>query len=136
MTQANAILVDISGRQRVLTQRMSKNVCLLASGVHAETARAELAATAEVFEASLYALSGGMIEAGVNPPPNAEIAGGLSVVLRDWQALKPSVEAVLSGETLDASERATVFHGMNEMTGHMNTVVGLYSEASKHSGSM
>lgn len=131
MTQSFAMLVDISGRQRMLTQRMSKNVCLAASGINADAAKAELAATAQLFETSLMALHSGMMEAGIAPPPNDEINEGLEVVVSDWQALKPSVEAVLGGADLSAEQRAQVFNGMNAMTGDMNKVVGLYSDASK-----
>ncbi|MEM9425074.1 MAG: type IV pili methyl-accepting chemotaxis transducer N-terminal domain-containing protein [Pseudomonadota bacterium] len=131
MLQMHAILVDISGRQRMLTQRMSKNVCLAASGVDQEKAKVELAATAKLFEASLLALSSGMLSAGINPPPTPEIDAGLKVVISDWQDLKPAVEGVLNGDDISAEERARVFHGMNTMTGNMNSVVGLYSEASK-----
>ncbi|MEO1537960.1 MAG: type IV pili methyl-accepting chemotaxis transducer N-terminal domain-containing protein [Pseudomonadota bacterium] len=131
MTQSFAMLVDVSGRQRMLTQRMSKNVCLAASGINTDAAKAELAATAQLFEVSLLALSGGMASAGIAPPPNAEIDNGLKVVIKDWEALKPSVQAVLAGASLDADHRARVFQGMNTMTGDMNKVVGLYSKASK-----
>ena len=125
------MLVDISGRQRMLTQRMSKNVCLASAGINAEAARAELAATAQMFETSLLALSGGMMSAGIAPPPNAEIDDGLKVVQSNWSELKPAVEAILAGSEISAEERARVFNGMNQMTGNMNKVVGMYSDASK-----
>lgn len=135
MLQSFAMLVDVSGRQRMLTQRMSKNVCLVASGVNVEAAKAELAATANMFETSLFALSSGMVDAGIAPPPNATIADGLKVVIGNWEDLKPAVEETLSGVELSATERARVFKGMNQMTGNMNKVVGLYSDASKFEGS-
>ncbi|MEM7719200.1 MAG: type IV pili methyl-accepting chemotaxis transducer N-terminal domain-containing protein [Pseudomonadota bacterium] len=135
MLQSYAMLVDISGRQRMLTQRMSKNVCLVSSGVNAEAAKAELAATANMFETSLFALSSGMSAAGIAPPPNATIAEGLKVVIGNWQELKPSVDAILSGAEISDDERARIFNGMNQMTGNMNTVVGQYSDASKFDGS-
>jgi len=132
MVQANAMLVDISGRQRMLTQRMSKNVCLAASGITTENAKKELAATAEVFETSLSALSSGLAAAGINPPPTDEIADGLKVVQANWSELKPAVETILAGGMLSDAERATVYHGMNQMTGNMNKVVGMYSDYSKY----
>lgn len=134
MLQSFAMLVDISGRQRMLTQRMSKNMCLALSGINADAARQELAATAAMFETSLLALSSGMTSAGIAPPPNATIDAGLKLVVSDWNALKPAVEAVVNGGTVTDQERAAIYHGMNEMTGHMNTVVGHYSEASKFKG--
>ncbi|MEM6387119.1 MAG: type IV pili methyl-accepting chemotaxis transducer N-terminal domain-containing protein [Pseudomonadota bacterium] len=135
MLQSFAMLVDISGRQRMLSQRMSKNACLAASGINVEASQAELAATAEVFETSLRALRNGMAAAGIAPPPNATIAEGLKVVQTNWSELKPSVEAVLNGTELSTEERAHLFNGMNKMTGNMNKVVGQYSDASKFEGS-
>ncbi len=132
LVQANAMLVDISGRQRMLAQRMSKNVCLLASGFNLETAKPELEKTADIFEASLFALRNGMQSVGINPPPNRAIAEGLDVVVNDWNALKPFVAAALAGEPLSDADRELVFLGMNQMTGNMNKVVGMYSDASKH----
>ena len=131
LLQSHAMVVDISGRQRMLAQRMSKNVCLIASGLHVDSATAELAKTAEIFEVSLMALRSGMPSAGIIAPPNPGIAEGLDVVIADWTALKPFVTASLEGAKLDSEDRAAVFHAMNRMTGNMNKVVGLYSDASK-----
>ena len=131
LLQADALVIDIAGRQRMLSQRMSKNVCLIASGVNVEAATSELAATAQLFENALIALQTGMPDAGVKAPPNADIEEGLAVVMDDWQTIKPIVTAALAGETLDEETRGIMYHGANMMTGHMNTVVGMYSEASK-----
>lgn len=129
--QADALVIDIAGRQRMLSQRMSKNVCLISSGVNAETAPGELAGAAKMFEVSLFALRNGMADAGIKAPPNQEIAAGLDVVISDWENLKVIVEKVLAGNDLDTEQRAIMFNQANAMTGHMNTVVGMYSEASK-----
>lgn len=131
LLQADALIIDIAGRQRMLAQRMSKNVCLIASGLNVEVATAELTGAAQMFDTSLFALRNGMAEAGIKPPPNDEIAAGLDVVIADWTALQRIVNMVLAGEPLDAEQRSIMFNGSNVMTGHMNTVVGMYSEASK-----
>ncbi|MEM7487849.1 MAG: type IV pili methyl-accepting chemotaxis transducer N-terminal domain-containing protein [Pseudomonadota bacterium] len=129
--QSHVLLVDVSGRQRMLTQRMSKNICLVSSGLNVETATAELEQTSKVFEASLFALYEGLPSSGIVPPPNETIADSLEVVMADWAELKPHVTAVLAGEALTGAVRSEVFHGMNRMTGNMNTAVGHYTEAAK-----
>lgn len=134
MLQADAMLVDISGRQRMLIQRMSKNVCLVASDINTDAAKAELTATIQLFETSLKALSAGMPEAGIKEPPNAEISQGLRVVNEDWAALKPAVDTLMTNGALSDEDRAVVYYGMNKMTGNMNKVVGLYVSASKLGG--
>lgn len=131
LLQADALIIDIAGRQRMLAQRMSKNVCLIASGLNVEVATAELTGAAQMFDTSLFALRNGMAEAGIKPPPNDEIAAGLDVVIADWTELQRIVDMVLAGQPLDAEQRSIMFNGSNIMTGHMNTVVGMYSEASK-----
>ncbi len=131
LLQADALVIDIAGRQRMLSQRMSKNVCLIAAGVNVDTAMSELASTAQLFENALIALQNGMPDAGVKAPPNAEIQEGLDVVMDDWNGLKPIVTRVLAGETLDDETRGIMFNGANHMTADMNKVVGMYSEASK-----
>lgn len=129
--QADALIIDIAGRQRMLSQRMSKNVCLISSGLNTDVALAELGATAQMFDVSLNALRHSMADAGIKPPPNDEIAAGLDVVINDWARLKPIVDAALAGQRLDTEQRNIMFNGANLMTGNMNTVVGMYSVASK-----
>lgn len=129
--QADAMLIDIAGRQRMLAQRMSKNVCLINAGINVETAMAELQATSEIFDASLTALRSGMPEAGIMPPPNEKIATGLDGVLNTWSQVQPIVDAALEGKALDDEQLSIMFHQSNALTGGMNATVGLYSEASK-----
>lgn len=129
--QADAMLIDIAGRQRMLAQRMSKNVCLIAAGINVDVATAELQATSEVFDASLTALRLGMTNAGIAPPPNDAIAAILDGVLATWTEVKPVVALALDGQPLDSEQLSIMFHSSNSLTGQMNTAVGLYSEASK-----
>ncbi|MDX8347875.1 type IV pili methyl-accepting chemotaxis transducer N-terminal domain-containing protein [Cognatiyoonia sp. IB215446] len=131
LLQADALAIDIAGRQRMLSQRMSKNVCLIRSDINTATATGELEGAMQMFEVSLMALRHGMPDAGIKEPPNDEIVAGLDVVIADWDALKPIVGTVLAKQSIDEEQRAIMFNGALAMTGHMNTVVGLYSEASK-----
>lgn len=131
LLQADALVIDIAGRQRMLSQRMSKNVCLLAAGINEDVARGELEGARNTFDASLNALYHGMPDAGVQPPPTDDIETNLAAVITNWNGLKPIVDQELSGQTLDAEQLAIMFSGANGMTGDMNTIVGMYSEASK-----
>lgn len=131
LLQVDALTIDLAGRQRMLSQRMSKNICLITAGVNVETAMGELATTAEMFDSTLTALTNGMQEVGINPPKTPEIAAALEVVAKDWAVLQPIVAQVLAGEELDDETLGIAFAGANTMTADMNTAVGLYSEASK-----
>ncbi|MCK0121697.1 type IV pili methyl-accepting chemotaxis transducer N-terminal domain-containing protein [Loktanella sp. F6476L] len=131
LLHADALLLEIAGRQRMLSNRMSKNVCLIASDVHDEEAMAELSETITLFEISLGALQNGMESVGVRPPPNDAIAAGLQVVADEWATIRPVLEATLGGAELTDEMRAEVFLAFLGMEGRMNNVVTQYMKNSK-----
>lgn len=109
LLQSDAMTIDIAGRQRMLTQKTSKEICFIMSGVEVEASRAALAGTVQTFEASLIALRDGMKDVGINPPPNDEIAAGLEGVQLNWGMVRPAIAKVLAGEDITMEERAIVF---------------------------
>lgn len=131
LVQSDAMAIDIAGRQRMLTQKMSKEVCLALSDINADEARAALQSTMNMFEVSLGALQNGMEQVGITPPPNAEIASGLVTVETEWRMVRGFVDTVLSGGTLDEEQRGLVFDGLSATLREMNTVVGMYATASQ-----
>ena len=131
MQHADALLIEIAGRQRMLANRMSKNVCLIASDVNDDAAMQDLTKTIGLFEASLDALQNGMPSVGLRPPPTDRIAEGLNDVAAEWAAIKPVLDQTLAGETLHADVRAQVFLAFLGMEGRMNNVVHNYQKNSK-----
>ncbi|MEL6683751.1 MAG: type IV pili methyl-accepting chemotaxis transducer N-terminal domain-containing protein [Pseudomonadota bacterium] len=127
----DALAVDIAGRQRMLAQRVSKNMCLASVGLGSDAVLAELEGAATTFDSSLYALHRGMPDAGIQAPPTPEIETGLAGVIVDWEATEPLIASVLAGQQLDDEQMAIMFAAGNRLTGGMNAVVGLYAEASK-----
>ncbi len=125
MVQADSLLVDYSGRQRMLLQKMSKESCQAWSG-SAEATEA-LNGTMQMFEATLIALRGGHETAGIKAAPTSDIDSGLSGLWNDWIELKPILSKAVAGESVDAAQRADVFAKLNTMLADMNAVVGLYT---------
>ena len=130
MTQAAAMVIDIAGRQRMLTQKMSKESCAAWSGF-SPSAADDLAGTMQVFEASLKALTYGMPDAGIKVPPTAEIAEGLAVVNKDWNGVKDMLVSISAGNIPAPDAAADVFQRLNTTMADMNKVVGLYTAAEK-----
>lgn len=130
---ADLFLVDIAGRQRMLTQKMSKEACMLATSTGGADTADSLNSTMKMFDLSLEALRFGMPELGVKAPPNPTIAAGLVDVHNEWNAVKPALETVLAGDALEAGAAAQKFQGLNQTMAIMNKVVGLYVEAVKPS---
>jgi len=131
LLQADAIRIDIAGRQRMLTQKISKEVCFIASDINAEASLEVLGSTVNIFEVSLNALVHGMPEAGIGPAPNEEVEAKLAEVAQNWATVKPHVDTVLAGGSIDDATRAEVFAGLNKTMAEMNAAVGLFMDASK-----
>lgn len=131
VSQANLMLVDISGRQRMLTQKMSKEACLAGTDYSTDATVDDMKDTMQVFEASLEALKFGMPALGIAPPPNGDIADALELVSTDWQKVKPVLIEVASGNTLDAEQSTFKFTQLNTVMATMNETVGLYVTAVK-----
>ena len=130
-TRATLMSIDIAGRQRMLTQKMSKETCIIASGDETLETRAELERTVQIFEASLQALRFGMPEVGIQPPPNETIYEGLSSVLNNWTDVKTYMDEVVAGGELDDVAQAQKFQALNQTMTDMNVVVGLYTQAAR-----
>lgn len=128
-TRAMLFLIDISGRQRMLTQKVSKESCMLGGPFATDQTATDLEGTIGIFEASLEALRFGMPMVGVNPPPNDEILQGLNGVLEDWQRVTPYLNQIRAGATLDDEANVIKFQGLNTTMANMNAVVTLYTAA-------
>jgi len=128
-TRAMLFLIDISGRQRMLTQKTSKESCMLGGPFATDATLTDLEGTISIFEASLEALRFGMPMVGVNPPPNDEIFDGLNGVLADWERVTPYLDEIRAGGTLDDEENVIKFQGLNTTMANMNRVVGMYTAA-------
>lgn len=131
MVQSDAFLIDIAGRQRMLTQQMAKDSCALATGRGTPETTKALEASIRVFDSSLEALRHGMPGAGISKPPTAAIAAGLEEVVDAWTEVKPALLADLEGAEFDAEREAQKFQRLNATMGIMNNVVDMYTKAAK-----
>lgn len=131
LLQADAITIDIAGRQRMLAQRVSKNFCLLATGLGEDTAKGELAGTREMYSVSANALRFGLPAAGINATENQVILDGLDKVLADWATAQAILDQADAGTAISTEDQAFIFNTMNSLTGQMNKLVSIYVGDSK-----
>ena len=123
-----AVALDISGRQRMLTQKMAKEVCFVAADVQPAEARAALAETVELFSASLEALMNGAPFVGIRPPRSAELEAQLGTVAAMWEELKPVFVSVAGGAEPTARDLALVAERNMPLLREMNRAVFLYEQ--------
>ncbi|MEL6683190.1 MAG: type IV pili methyl-accepting chemotaxis transducer N-terminal domain-containing protein [Pseudomonadota bacterium] len=112
MTSADAMMIEIAGRQLMLTQRMAKDACEVWTGYHADTAKEDLAATMQIFETSLTALRYGMPEAGLSAAPNDVIRTDLDILLERWEVIKVNQQTLVDGGELTEDQKYEIFHDL------------------------
>ncbi|WP_240913652.1 methyl-accepting chemotaxis protein [Thermococcus sp. JdF3] len=132
--KSDGIVIDIAGRQRMLTQKMSKEALIVALGN--DSYRNDLLSTAQLFDTSLRALLYGG-KAPIHdtewniPPAPPKVRAQLEEVERLWEPFYASVR-IIASESPDNPEfqkaREYIITHNDRLLAEMNTAVGLYSE--------
>ncbi|MDJ1009529.1 MAG: type IV pili methyl-accepting chemotaxis transducer N-terminal domain-containing protein, partial [Paracoccaceae bacterium] len=101
--------INVSGRQRMLTQRMAKAVCFYRLGIEPERHREMALAAHELYDRSLAALIDGDPDMGLLPERNSRAEVQLRLAEELWADFGPAVKAALAEDDAAAAEtvRAT-----------------------------
>ncbi|MEO1275797.1 MAG: type IV pili methyl-accepting chemotaxis transducer N-terminal domain-containing protein, partial [Pseudomonadota bacterium] len=135
LTQADALLITLAGRQRMLTQKMAKDACEIWTGYHAEDGRADLEKSMKTFETALTALRFGMPALGVKPAPTEVIAKDLDSLLERWGVLRGNLDALLAGEELNMDQKYEIIHDFNIELDELDHLIHDYKiYAERHHG--
>ena len=121
-----ALAINVAGRQRMLTQKASKEFCLAASGHQADENRANLAKTIALFEKSLEALMNGDAELGVPAAPNSAIYEQLTLVKGLWGKLHAELVQAASGSEVPLTAISAVAELNEPVLIEMNKAVQMY----------
>lgn len=124
----NALLIDLYGRQRMLSQKLSKEVCLAAGGFELDQTLPELAATLKLFERSLGAFIEGLPVAGVPKPPTEEIAAQLARANDEWSKISYIPQTIASSGSLGINDLSVFRNGASVFLVEMNKAVAMLSE--------
>ena len=123
---ALAVAVNLSGKQRMLSQRMTKEMLLVAYGHEAEENKLRLTESYDLFDRTLKGLEHGdaalELSADVNSP---ELIKQLHVVAEIWSQYFPLARAAASGE-FDAAQLASIEALNLTLLKEMNRAVGMY----------
>ncbi len=130
----DATVINVAGRQRMLTQKMSKEA--LAYQVYKdEKALTALAATAHLFDKSLKALAHGDPSMGLaEPPTSPEISRELNKLVSMWEPFYEQIQtlaAVGGGGFADESHLRYVMDHNVEILKQANALVTAYEHNAK-----
>ena len=126
----SALLIDLYERQRMLGQKIAKDICLLSRDQNARSVD-DLNQTLKIFTVSMQAFQTGLADVGVPPPPTPEIAAKLAKASEDWQVAGTRALAAINGNPLTQEELAEFARSVDlfisDMTGIINALVEFQS---------
>ncbi|NEW59853.1 hypothetical protein GSY74_01040, partial [Sulfurovum sp. bin170] len=121
----HGIVINLAGKQRMLTQKMSKEALLIAKGINVKNNTESLKKTIALFDKTLIGLRNGDKSLHLPKTNNQEIVKQIDKVVSLWNTFKIHVEKVADGKT----EKATLVSIDKEnlpLLRNMNMVVQMY----------
>jgi len=127
--QQSGVVINLAGKQRMLTQKMSKEALFIAKGIDTEANTGNLKKTSALFDKTLKGLVNG--DSGLNLPKteNKEILAQLEKVTGLWTPFKANIDKVIAGNTDKATLEAIAKENI-PLLKNMNAAVQMYAKAS------
>lgn len=127
-------VLNLSGKQRMLSQKMSKEVMLVALDVDKAANIENLKNTAALFDKTLKGLRNG--DAGLKLPPTSakRILRQLDKVDAIWADFYPTIQAITSSGSVTADQVATIAEKNLPLLKQMNKTVGAYEKDAAKGG--
>ncbi len=130
---ASGVVINLAGKQRMLTQKMSKEMLLVMLKSNTDVNRANLKKTASLFDRTLKGLKDGDKDLGLPTTSDSAIVGQLNKVKSLWDNFKPLVDSVTDIDSGDVSmEKINKMAELNlPLLKEMNKAVKMYEKAEK-----
>ena len=127
--QQSGVVINLAGKQRMLTQKMSKESLFIAKGIDVEANTANLKKTAALFDKTLQGLINGDASLNLPKTENKEILAQLQKVTDLWTPFKVNIEKVIAGNADKATLEAIAKENL-PLLKNMNMAVQMYAKAS------
>ena len=127
--QQSGTVINLAGKQRMLTQKMSKEALFMAKGIDADKNKEALAKTAGLFDKTLKGLIAGDKDLNLPKTDNKEIVTQLEKVTELWKSFKTSIDKVVDGKSDKATLEAIAKENL-PLLKNMNQAVGMFAKAS------
>ncbi len=128
------VVLNLSGKQRMLTQKMSKEIMLVALDVDKAKNLENLAKTSALFDKTLKGLRNGSDELRLPPTSSGRILRQLDKIDAIWADFYPVVQQVLDAKAVSKDQVAVVAKNNLPLLKQMNKAVGLYEKDAKKGG--
>ncbi|MCB1185239.1 type IV pili methyl-accepting chemotaxis transducer N-terminal domain-containing protein [bacterium] len=128
------VVLNLSGKQRMLSQKMSKEIMLVAMDVDKAANLKNLAATAALFDKTLHGLRDGDADLRLPPTTNARILRQLDTIGEIWTGFHATVDAIVAAGAVTPDQVAEVAAANLPLLQQMNKCVKLYEKDASSAG--
>ena len=127
LPQILALTIDFAGRQRMLSQKIAKEFCLVSAGINADENRDLLIQSHEQFNMTLSALVDGIPHL-ITPAPTQEIKANLDAVEEAWVQPNLIIAKAIAGDDITRMDQQFISDNMEIILMRMNDTVTLYED--------
>jgi hypothetical protein len=120
-------IINLAGKQRMLTQKMSKEALLIAKGINSKKNQEELKQTIALFDTTLHALLNGDKKLKLPKTEDKNIRKRIKKIDKLWRAFKPFIDKIAQGKSNRNSLKAIEMGNMPLLL-TMNSVVKMYEK--------
>ncbi len=128
------VVLNLSGKQRMLTQKMSKEIVLIAMGHKTAANVKNLKETAALFDKTLKGLRNGEASLKLVPTSNSRILRQLDKVDAIWAEFHPVVQTIIDQGSATKDQVALVAEKNLPLLKQMNKCVKLYEKDASKAG--
>ncbi len=127
-------VINLSGKQRMLTQKMSKEVMLVALDIDKEQNLKNLTATSSLFDKTLKGLRDGDADLKLPPTTSPKILRQLDRVEKLWNDFYPNIQNVINAGNASAEDVSAIAGSNLKLLKQMNKAVGAYEKEAAATG--
>lgn len=120
--------LDLAGRQRMLSQRIAKDMCFINVGMDVDASLADLSSSMFLFQETLRGLIDGNANLGLLAAPTPEIKEQLALVAELWSGVEPAFKSTLNEQRLSQAQMLTVVAEIDQVLVEMNRAVGFWAK--------
>jgi len=123
-----ATTINLAGKQRMLSQKMTKEMLLVAKDVNADKNKANLKGTADLFEKTLKGLLDGDKSLGLSGTKDAAIRDQLAKVGKLWSDYKPVIDNAAAGKEISKADLEKAAKLNLPLLKEMNNAVTMFAK--------
>jgi len=127
-------ILNLSGKQRMLSQKMTKEALLIALDIDIEKNTLSLSSTASLFDKTLLGLKNGDASLKLPPTEQIDIVNQLAVVEGIWADFHPLIKKIVESKSANADQILLLAEKNIPLLKEMNKAVELYAKDAEKTG--